>query len=65
MSQKDFTINRETAICYLNNLDNLYVFDGYAGWDKNYRIKVRVISSRPYHCMFMHNMLIRPSSIVI
>ena len=62
MSQKDFTINRETAICYLNNLDNVYVFDGYAGWDENYRIKVRVISSRPYHCMFMHNMLIRPSS---
>ena len=62
MSQKDFTINRETAICYLNNLDDLYVFDGYAGWDENYRIKVRVISSRSYHCMFMHNMLIRPSS---
>tara|TARA_B100001121_G_scaffold291968_3_gene293199 strand:- start:652 stop:2346 length:1695 start_codon:yes stop_codon:yes gene_type:complete len=62
MSQKDFTINRETAICYLNNLDNVYVFDGYAGWDENYRIKVRVISSRPYHCMFMHNMLIRPTS---
>ena len=62
MSQKDFTINRETAICYLNNLDDVYVFDGYAGWDKNYRIKVRVISSRSYHCMFMHNMLIRPSS---
>ena len=61
MSQKDFNLNRETAICYLNNLDNVYVFDGYAGWDKNYRIKVRVISSRPYHCMFMHNMLIRPS----
>ena len=62
MSQKDFTINRETSICYLNNQDNVYVFDGYAGWDKNYRIKVRVISSRPYHCMFMHNMLIRPTS---
>ena len=62
MSQKEFDVNRETAICYLNNLENVYVFDGYAGWDKNYQIKVRVISSRPYHCMFMHNMLIRPSS---
>ena len=60
MKQDDFNINRETAICFLNNLDKLYVFDGYAGWDKKYRIKVRVISSRPYHCFFMHNMLIRP-----
>ena len=61
MKQEDFDINHETAICFLNNLDKIYVFDGYAGWDKNYRIKVRVISSRPYHCMFMNNMLIRPT----
>jgi phosphoenolpyruvate carboxykinase (ATP) len=61
MSKSDFIINRETAICYLNNLHKLYVFDGYAGWDKEYQIKVRVISSRPYHCLFMHNMLIRPT----
>ena len=61
MKQEDFDINRETAICFLNNLDKVYVFDGYAGWDKKYRIKVRVISSRPYHCMFMNNMLIRPT----
>ena len=61
MKQEDFDINRETAICFLNNLDKIYVFDGYAGWDKKYRIKVRVISSRSYHCMFMNNMLIRPN----
>ena len=40
MSQNDFNVNRETAICYLNNLDKLYVFDGFAGWDKNHRIKL-------------------------
>ncbi len=61
MSKADFTINRETAICYLNNLDKVYVFDGFAGWDKRHQIKVRVISSRPYHCLFMNNMLIRPT----
>ena len=61
MDKEDFDINRETAICFLNNLDKVYVFDGYAGWDKKYRIKVRVISSRPYHCLFMNNMLIRPT----
>jgi hypothetical protein len=26
-----------------------YCFDGFAGWDSNHRIKVRVICSRPYH----------------
>jgi len=61
MKESDYEINRETAICYLNNLEKIYVFDGYAGWDKTNRIKVRVISSRAYHCLFMHNMLIRPT----
>jgi ATP-dependent phosphoenolpyruvate carboxykinase len=31
----------------------------FAGWDPKYRIKVRVICSRPYHALFMHTMLIR------
>ena len=56
-----FAINRERAIDYLNTRDRLYCFDGYAGWDPKYRIKVRVICSRPYHALFMHTMLIRPS----
>ena len=41
--------------------NRLYCFDGFAGWDPRYRIKVRVICSRPYHALFMHTMLIRPS----
>jgi len=31
-------------------------------WDPKYRIKVRVIASRAYHALFMHNMLIRPTA---
>ena len=54
-------VNRERAIDYLNTRKRLYVVDGYAGWDPAHRIKVRVICSRPYHALFMHNMLIRPS----
>ena len=56
-----FNINKETSICYLNNLKKIYVFDGFACWHLSHRYKVRVISSRPYHCLFMHNMLIRPT----
>jgi phosphoenolpyruvate carboxykinase (ATP) len=56
-----FAINRERARDYLNTRERLYCFDGFAGWDPKYRIKVRVICSRPYHALFMHTMLIRPS----
>src|SRR4051794_33549636 len=56
-----FAINRQRALDYLNTQERLYCFDGFAGWDPKYRIKVRVICSRPYHALFMHTMLIRPT----
>ncbi|MEM7115540.1 MAG: phosphoenolpyruvate carboxykinase (ATP) [Chloroflexota bacterium] len=56
-----FAINRERAIDYLNTLKKLYVIDGFGGWDENERLKVRIICTRPYHALFMHNMLIRPT----
>ena len=56
-----FAINRQRALDYLNTGSRLYCFDGFAGWDPKYRIQVRVICSRPYHALFMHNMLIRPT----
>lgn len=56
-----FDKNRERAIDYLNNLDRVFVFDGFAGWDPEHQIKVRIICERPYHALFMHNMLIRPT----
>ncbi|CED82038.1 phosphoenolpyruvate carboxykinase [Phaffia rhodozyma] len=61
MDEHTFEINRERAIDYLNTRENVYVFDGYAGADPKYRIKVRVIASRAYHALFMNNMLIRPT----
>jgi phosphoenolpyruvate carboxykinase (ATP) len=36
--------------------------DAFAGWHPKYRVKVRVICSRPYHALFMHTMLIRPTA---
>ena len=54
-------VNRERAIDYLNTRDRLYVFDGFAGWDPKYRIKVRIVCARAYHALFMRNMLIRPT----
>ena len=34
-------LNRERAVDYLNMLDRLFVFDGYAGWDPE-------VSNSPY-----------------
>ncbi|CEH19476.1 phosphoenolpyruvate carboxykinase [Ceraceosorus bombacis] len=62
MDEHTFEINRERAIDYLNTREDIYVFDGFAGWDPKYRIKVRVICARAYHALFMHNMLIRPTA---
>lgn len=56
-----FEINRERAQDYLNTRERLYVIDGFAGWDPQHQLKVRIICSRPYHALFMHNMLIRPT----
>ena len=37
MDEHTFMLNRERAVDYLNMLDRLYVFDGYAGWDPQVR----------------------------
>jgi len=56
-----FSINKERAQDYLNTRQRIYVTDGFAGWDPEHRLKVRIIASRPYHALFMNNMLVRPT----
>lgn len=58
---KVWKINRERAVDYLNTRNRIYVVDGFAGWDRRYRINVRVVCARAYHALFMRNMLIRPT----
>ncbi|GBG64526.1 hypothetical protein CBR_g45222 [Chara braunii] len=61
MDEATFLVNRERAVDYLNSLDKVYVNDQFLNWDPQNRIKVRIITARPYHSLFMHNMCIRPS----
>ncbi len=61
ISVDSFRTNRCRAIDYLNFCKQRYVVDGFAGWDPKYQTKIRIICSRAYHALFMHNMLIRPS----
>lgn len=41
MDERSFLLNRETAVSYLNSLHHVFVFDGFANWDPEARIKVR------------------------
>jgi phosphoenolpyruvate carboxykinase (ATP) len=61
LEHDSFVQNRTLAREYLNDREVLYCIDGFAGWDPARRLKVRVICARPYHALFMHNMLIRPT----
>ena len=61
VDEMTFAINRERAIDYLNTASQcMWSTDSPVGIPK-YRVKVRVICARPYHALFMHNMLIRPT----
>ena len=61
MDEHTFMVNRERAIDYFNTREMLYVVDAFAGWDTNYRLKIRIICTRAYHALFMQNMLIMPT----
>jgi len=61
LSEDSFSQIKKEALEFLNGRDDIFVVDGFAGWDPKYKIKVRIICSREYHALFMHNMLIRPT----
>ncbi|KAG5612843.1 hypothetical protein H5410_024124 [Solanum commersonii] len=56
MDEQTFLINRERAVDYLCSLEKVFVNDQFLNWDPNNRIKVRIVSARAYHSLFMHNM---------
>ena len=58
---KSFELIEKFAIDYINHKGRCIVVDGYAGWDPNYRVKVRTFCTRSYHALFMRNMLVKPT----
>ncbi|GIX63971.1 pep-carboxykinase i [Babesia caballi] len=62
LSESSYAVNRERAIDYINLQQRIYVTDAYAGWDPEHRIRVRIISTRAYHALFMKNLLIEPTA---
>ncbi|WP_375562000.1 phosphoenolpyruvate carboxykinase (ATP) [Bernardetia sp. OM2101] len=58
-SPEKFDALMEKMIASLEGKD-LYVRDAYAGADKNYQLKLRVINTNACSNLFCHNMFIRP-----
>jgi len=46
------------AIEHLGRKDELFRFDGYAGADPDYRLKVSVIAEEAWHCLFARTLFI-------
>ena len=55
--------SRHHAVGYLNTRPQLYVTDGYAGWDPRHRLKIRVVSESACHALVMSSLLVRPADV--
>lgn len=47
------------AVEHLSRTKSIYVYDGYCGTDRQYRLPIRVISEAAYHALFSWNMFVR------
>ena len=47
---------------YMHDRD-LYVFDGFAGAERNYRLPVRIVTDATWHALFAHTLFVRPAPI--
>jgi phosphoenolpyruvate carboxykinase (ATP) len=51
----------QKVLDHLSHSTDLFVQDGFVGWDKRYRMPIRVISEVAYHGLFSWNMFVRPT----
>ncbi|MCQ2609522.1 MAG: phosphoenolpyruvate carboxykinase (ATP) [Lachnospiraceae bacterium] len=61
MSRATFYSIKKQMIKYMKNKD-VYVFDGFAGADKKYQRKFRIINEKASQNLFIHQLLIRPTN---
>jgi phosphoenolpyruvate carboxykinase (ATP) len=61
MEPSKFETLREDVLRYLDEQDDLYVRDVWAGADPQYRLNVRVVTPSAWHSVFVHNMFLAPS----
>lgn len=62
MTSASFQLVKKQALAYLETKEHHFIVDAFVGHDPRFRIKARIISTRPYHALFMANMLIEPTA---
>jgi phosphoenolpyruvate carboxykinase (ATP) len=60
ISEDNFERVRAKVAAHLEAAD-IYVVDAFAGADPKHRIRVRVVTDRPYHALFARTLFIRPN----
>ena len=58
LSPETFAALEDLAVTHLSRKEELFRFDGYAGADPDYRLKVSVISEEAWHCLFVKTLFI-------
>ena len=62
ISEEVFNNLFEKVTTYLNDKEELFVFNGYAGADPHTQLKLQVVNEFSWHNMFAKTMFIRPET---
>ena len=61
ISSEKFDRLYKKVIDYLSEKEEVFVFDGFAGADKEYRLPIKVVNEYAWHNLFSHQLFIRPT----
>ncbi|MCC3358036.1 phosphoenolpyruvate carboxykinase (ATP) [Bacillus sp. REN16] len=61
ISEAAFENLYKKVLSYLNEKEEIYVFNGYAGADKKVRMPIQVINEYAWHNLFSQQMFVRPT----
>lgn len=61
ISEEAFSKLYTKVIDFLKKQDEVFVFNGFAGADKKYRLPIQVINEYAWHNLFAHQLFIRPN----
>jgi phosphoenolpyruvate carboxykinase (ATP) len=61
ISEESFTKLYNKVLDFLKQKEEVFVFNGFAGADKKYRLPIQVINEYAWHNLFAHQLFIRPT----
>ncbi|QWU47333.1 MULTISPECIES: phosphoenolpyruvate carboxykinase (ATP) [Bacillus] len=61
ISEEHFNKLYTKVLEYLKEKEELFIFKGFAGADRNYRLPIQVVNEYAWHNLFVHQLFIRPN----